>query len=83
MTGYFVMQCKLSKTIEVRNKLQAEFGESAVVAPSFKTIVRVGRARVRTEVEKPVLGASCLHRPQPKRPAAAESGRGSCMLRRC
>lgn len=56
MPEYFVMQCKPSKTIEVRQRLVDAFGEHSVVAPSFRAIVRLGRARVRTEVEKPVLG---------------------------
>lgn len=56
MPEYFVMQCKPSKTIEVRQRLVVAFGEHSVVAPSFRAVVRTGRARVRTEVEKPVLG---------------------------
>jgi len=54
--NYFIMQCKPSKTIEVRQRLVDAFGEHSVVAPSYRAIVRLGRARVRTEVEKPVLG---------------------------
>lgn len=81
MPGYFVMQCKPSKTIEVRNKLQAEFGEHSVVAPSYRSIIRVGRVRKRVETEKPVLGgivfasaeakASCGCRERPSDPLRA------------
>ena len=67
MSEYFVMQCKPSRTIEVRQRLVETFGDDAVVAPSYRATVRTGRARVRTEVEKPVLGGIVFASAEAKR----------------
>lgn len=73
---YFVMQCKPSKTIEVRERLVAVFGDDAVVAPSYRAIMRLGRARVRTETERPVLGGIIFASAEAKRSCGCRERQG-------
>lgn len=56
MQSYVIATCKPARTLEVAGRLREMAGEEAVVAPSYRQTIRVGRNRVRTEVERPVLG---------------------------